>query len=57
MNKHIAVSPAPVALQADAQAERLVELPLGTLDLVGGGQAITSCYRVTPASSAALAHR
>jgi hypothetical protein len=57
MNKQITVSSDPVALQADAQVEVLVELSPSTLDLVGGGQAITSCYRITPASSAALSHR
>ncbi len=57
MNKQITVSSDPVALQTDAQVEALVELSPSTLDLVGGGQAITSCYRITPASSAALSHR
>jgi hypothetical protein len=33
-----------VAPQVEVVAQEVVQLPLSTLALVGGGQAITSCY-------------
>jgi hypothetical protein len=33
-----------VEQQVEVAAQEIVQLPLSTLALIGGGQAITSCY-------------